>query len=76
VSNVAAADGLSRAEARRKIESEEAERRAFLERHFHAGLGDSETFDLVVNTDVLGIEGAVEAIKATLPVVVANRHAA
>lgn len=76
VEAVAAEAGLNRYEASRKIEAEEAERRAFLKKHFHADLDDPEAFDLVVNTHVLGTDGAVEAIKAALPLVATRRDAA
>jgi cytidylate kinase len=58
---------LSQNEARRHILAAEAERRAFLAKHFQAPLGDPEWFDLVVNTHVLGIEGAADVIQAALP---------
>ena len=71
VATVAAERGLSLREARRRVEVEEAERRAFLQKHFQAQLEDPEAFDLVVNTHVLGVEGAVEAIKGSLSSVTA-----
>jgi cytidylate kinase len=51
-------EGLSERDARHRIASVEADRKAFLMKHFHADLADLTTFDLVVNTAVLGIEGA------------------
>ncbi len=66
VATLAAETGLSRREAQERIRMEEAERRAFLQKHFHADLGDPEAFDVVVNTHGLGVEGAVEAIKGAL----------
>jgi cytidylate kinase len=66
VANLAEETGLSLPEARQRIRMEEAERRAFLQKHFHAGLEDPETFDVVVNTHGLGVEGSVEAIKGAL----------
>jgi cytidylate kinase len=59
-------EGLSEPEARHRIATVEADRRAFLMKHFHADLADPTTFDLVVNTAVLGIEGASGAIRAGL----------
>ena len=44
----------------------EADRKAFLMKHFHADFADPTTFDLVVNTSVLGIEGACGAILAAI----------
>jgi cytidylate kinase len=63
---VAAREGLGEKEARERIASVEADRRAFLMKHFHADLADPTAFDVVVNTAVLGIEGACDAVKAAL----------
>ena len=76
VATVAEQAGVSRADANRKIQAEEAERRAFLQKHFHTELGNPENFDLVVNTHVLGVEGAVETIKAALPTLATRSDAA
>jgi cytidylate kinase len=59
-------EGLSEREARHRIATVEADRKAFLMKHFHADLADLTTFDLVVNTAVLGIQGACDAIRAAI----------
>jgi cytidylate kinase len=59
-------EGLSEREARHRIAAVEADRKAFLMKHFHADLADPANFDLVVNTAVLGIEGACGTIRAAL----------
>ena len=59
-------EGLAEREARHRIVSVEADRRAFLMKHFHAELADPINFDLVVNTAVLGVEGACGAIRAAI----------
>jgi cytidylate kinase len=66
VASLASGLGLSDRDARHRIEEVEAERRAFFTKSFHATYGDPEAFDLVVNTQVLGVEGAVEMIQACL----------
>lgn len=66
VGNVARDLSMPAREARRWILAKEAERQAFLGKHFHARLGDAEAFDLVINTEVLGVQGAVEAVTAAL----------
>jgi len=66
VATVRQREGLSSREARERIEHVEAEREAFLKRHFHADFDDSTLFDLVVNAGDLGIEGAVAAVEAAL----------
>lgn len=64
--NHAAQQGLDLAQAGRRILAEEAERRAFLRRHFAAELDDPDDFDLVLNTATLGVEAAAEATCAAL----------
>jgi cytidylate kinase len=59
-------EGLSEREARHRIVTVEADRKAFLMKHFHADLADLTTFDLAVNTAVLGVEGACSAIRAAI----------
>jgi cytidylate kinase len=76
VATIAAQQGVSPREARLRIENEESEKRAFFMKYFHADLADPAAYDLVVNTHVLGVEGAVETIKAALPALSAGRHAA
>jgi cytidylate kinase len=66
VATVRQREGLSAREAQERILHVEAEREAFLRRHFHAGFGDATLFDLVVNAGDLGIDGAVAAIEAAL----------
>jgi cytidylate kinase len=61
---------LSEREARSLIQKVDGERRGFLAQHFHADERDVTSFDLVVNTAALGVEGAVEAVcsaVATMP---------
>jgi cytidylate kinase len=59
-------EGLSEREARHRIVTVEADRNAFLMKHFHADLADLTNFDMVVNTAVLGVEGACGTIRAAL----------
>jgi cytidylate kinase len=66
IATMAAANGISEREAKQRIAAEEAARRAFLMKHFHADFGDPVSFDVVVNTQVLGVEGAVEVVAASL----------
>jgi len=66
VRTVAERDGVDEREARRRIVSVEADRKAFLMKHFHADFADPSTFDIVVNTAVLGVEGARAAIRTAV----------
>jgi cytidylate kinase len=63
---VADREQIDEREARRRIVAVEADRKAFLMKHFHADFADPTTFDLVVNTGVLGVEGACAAIRTTV----------
>jgi cytidylate kinase len=57
-------EGIAERDARRQVLSVDAERRAFLMKHFHADLHDVGAFDLVVNTSGLGVAGAAAAVRA------------
>jgi cytidylate kinase len=46
----------------------EADRTAFIRKHFHIDLNNLDLYDLVVNTGYMGSEGAVEGIKASFTV--------
>ncbi|HSD26207.1 MAG TPA: cytidylate kinase-like family protein [Vicinamibacteria bacterium] len=66
VRTVAQRDGVDEREARRRIVSVEADRKAFLMKHFHADFADPTTFDIAVNTAVLGVDGACAAIRTAV----------
>ena len=59
-------EGLGERDARQRIVTVEADRKAFLMKHFHADFADPTTFDLVVNTAVLGTGGACDSIRAAV----------
>jgi cytidylate kinase len=59
-------EGLAEREARRQIQVVEADRKAFLMKHFHTGFEDPTSFDLVVNTALLGVGNACAAIRAAV----------
>jgi cytidylate kinase len=59
-------EGVDDRLARRRIVAVEAERKAFLMKHFHTDFADPTTFDIVVNTAVLGIAGACGAVRAAV----------
>ena len=76
VAEVARAEGLSERAARLRVAGVEAERRAFILRHFHADPADLSVFDLAVNTGTLGIDGAVAAVRSTVERLQERRPAA
>jgi hypothetical protein len=57
---------LSDREARRRIAAVEADRHAFILTHYRAEFGDPASFDLVVNTAALGLEGASAVVRTAL----------
>ncbi len=75
VASVMARHDVGAREAERRIRLEETERGAFLRRYFHADFGDPARFDLVVNTGILGVPGAAEAVQAALKVAPLFAHA-
>lgn len=64
VATVMQREGISEKDARRQIQAVEADRKAFLMKHFHAGFEDPTHFDLVVNTALLGVESTCAAVRA------------
>jgi cytidylate kinase len=76
VAEVAGREGLSERDARRRIAEVESERQAFLQRYFHIRGADPAAFDLVVNTGVLGVAGAVDAVRSAVGQLGARRSAA
>jgi len=63
VARVIKREGLTERDARRQIQTVEADRKAFLIKHFHAEFSDPTHFDLVVNTGFLGIANACATIR-------------
>ncbi len=55
-------------ESERYVYKTEADRNAFHRKHFHADWADPNHYDLVVNTGLMGVEGAVAAVKAAFAV--------
>ena len=53
---------LSRAEAQKYIEKRDADRIAFVRKYFQTDAMDPTNYDLVINTEKVGIEGAVDTI--------------
>lgn len=66
IASVMKSEGLSERDARRQIQVVEADRKAFLMKHFHTDLDDPAHFDLVVNTKLLGIARSCAAIGAAV----------
>ena len=59
-------EGISVESAARQLERAESERRAFLNHHFGVDPDDASLYDLVVNTETWGIEGAANVVARAL----------
>ena len=64
VENVSSNFGVSAEEAKRHIIRTESERRAFIRKYFNADITDPINYDIVLNTGILSIEAAADAIKS------------
>jgi cytidylate kinase len=68
VANAGNKRGLSRDEAERYVIQTDSDRKAFILKYFHADISDPANYDLVIDTNRLGIEGAGETIKCAFNV--------
>lgn len=66
IERISECEGLSLAEAKRTVQDRDRGRREFVERYFHRSLDDISQFDLVLNTEKLGIQGTAEHILAEM----------
>jgi cytidylate kinase len=57
-------EGRSAADARQRVEQLDRGRAEFVERFFHHAVADPHLYDLVINTERWGMEGAAEQIAA------------
>ena len=64
--NVARNFGVSNEEAKRRVIRTESDRRAFVRKYFHADIANPANYDLVINTEMLSIDGAVKAVTGAL----------
>jgi len=62
IDHVMQREGLDEAAARQFIRRKDTGRREFVERFFHRNVDDPHLYDLVVNVERLGLDGAVEQI--------------
>ena len=66
IENVARDYNLSPAEAKRRVINTESNRRAFIRKYFNADIADPTNYDLVINTETLQVDHAVNIIGAAL----------
>lgn len=60
--NVAKTFGVTREEAKRRVINRENRRSGFIRQSFNANVANPQNYDLVLNTDKMSIESAVDAI--------------
>mgnify|MGYP001103408626 CR=1 FL=1 len=69
IENVSHEFDVSREEAQRRVMRTESDRRAFIRKYFNADIANPNNYDLVINTDTLKLEDAVNVIAAALGMV-------
>jgi len=55
---------ISRKEAEEYVVRTEVDRQAFVRKYFHADIGDAAFYDMILDTSRIGIDGAVDSVKA------------
>jgi cytidylate kinase len=66
IENVARNFNLSQDEAKRRVIKTESNRKAFIRKYFNADIADPTNYDLVINTDTLTVDNAVDVVGAAL----------
>jgi cytidylate kinase len=66
IKNVARDFNLSPDEAKRRVIKTESNRKAFIRKYFNADIADPTNYDLVINTDTLTVDNAVDVVGAAL----------
>lgn len=66
IANVARAFDVTPEDAKRRVIRTESDRRAFIRKYFNADITDPINYDLVINTGILEIDKAVDAVIAAL----------
>ncbi len=51
---------------RRRVIRTESDRKAFVRKYFNADVADPLQYDLIINTEIIGVEAAVKAIRSAL----------
>ncbi|MGD8342214.1 MAG: cytidylate kinase-like family protein [Desulfobacterales bacterium] len=69
IENVSKEFDISPEEARRRVLRTESDRRAFIRKYFNADIANPTNYDLVINTNTLKLEDAVNVISAALGMV-------
>lgn len=66
IERVAREFGIPQDEAKRRVLRTESERKAFIRKYFNSDVADPVNYDLIINTEVLSIDDAVNLISAAM----------
>lgn len=66
VQNIARLFDISEEEAKKRVNMREARRKAFIRKSFNADVADPVNYDLVINTEFLSFDSAVEIVQCAL----------
>lgn len=66
IENVARDYNLSPEEAKRRVIKTESDRKAFIRKYFNADIANPTNYDLIINTETLTVDNAVDVIGAAL----------
>ena len=66
VEQIITSEGLTYPEALKHIQVIDKQRAGYLKHHYHANWTDTELYDMVLNTSLMGIEQAVQTIIAAV----------
>ena len=73
IERVASDFNISQDEAKRRIIRTESDRKAFVRKYFNADITDPMNYDLIVNTETLSVDNAVDLISVALGCLVESR---
>ena len=66
IERVAREFNISQDEAKRRVIRTESERKAFIRKYFNSDIADPVNYDLILNSEILSIDHAVNLISAAL----------
>jgi cytidylate kinase len=66
IQNLSKELGITVEEAKQRIIKTESDRKAFIKKYFHADITDIFHYDLIINTENLSIDDAINAINGVL----------
>jgi len=66
IRNVSKELGITVEEAKQRVIKTESDRKAFIKKYFNADIADIFNYDLIINTETLSIDEAVNAVNGVL----------